>query len=118
MAAGLDSAEAFDIAAHASETDGSPNAVVEAAAAGLPIVATDIRGCRQVVDHGATGLLVPARDDRALGTALATLLADAGLRAAMSAAAVERARTMFDQQRCIELTLATYRRLLGAKAPS
>ena len=41
-------------------------------ASGLPVVATDIRGCRQVVDPGVTGALVPTRDVTALASALAT----------------------------------------------
>ena len=54
---------------------------------GLPVVATDIRGCRQVVDHGVTGLLVPAHDPAALAAAIRRLAEDQALRATMSVAA-------------------------------
>ncbi len=52
---------AMDLYVLASHREGYPRSAMEAAAMGLPMVATDIRGCRQVVDHGTTGLLVPRR---------------------------------------------------------
>ena len=85
---------------------------------GLPVIATDIRGCRQVVDDGVTGLLVPVKDAAGLERALRSLLADPARRHKMGAAAAERARNRFDQQHQIELTLDTYRRLLPERAPS
>jgi glycosyltransferase involved in cell wall biosynthesis len=75
---------------------------------GLPIVATDIRGCRQVVDHEVTGLLVPPRDPAGLARAIARLASDA--RTAHSHGDGGRGRRPereFDQQRCIDITLAT-----------
>ena len=57
---------AFDMYVLASYREGFPRSAMEAAAMGLPVVATDIRGCRQVVEHGSTGLLVPPRDAAAL----------------------------------------------------
>jgi glycosyltransferase involved in cell wall biosynthesis len=87
---------------------------MEAAASGLPIIATDIRGCRQVVEHGVTGLLVPVRSAEGLADALGRLLGDPSLPAAMGAAAAAHAATEFDQQRQIDTTLATYDRLLRA----
>jgi glycosyltransferase involved in cell wall biosynthesis len=87
---------------------------MEAAASGLPIVATDIRGCRQVVEDGRTGLLVPVRSADGLAHALDRLLGDPALRAEMSTAAATRAVVEFDQQRQIDTTLATYERLLRA----
>ena len=59
---------ALDVYALLSHREGFPRSAMEAAACGLPIVATDIRGCRQVVDHDRTGLLVPPRDPHALAT--------------------------------------------------
>ena len=50
---------AMDIYVLASHREGFPRSAMEAAAMGLPVVATDIRGCRQVVDDGRTGRLVP-----------------------------------------------------------
>jgi glycosyltransferase involved in cell wall biosynthesis len=111
----------MDIFVLASHREGYPRAAMEAAAMGLPIVATDIRGCRQVVEDGVTGLLVPPRDPVALAGALDRLIGDADLRATMGAAARARARRLFDQARCIEVTLAVYGRLLrsrGIRVPS
>lgn len=107
--------QAMDVYVLASHREGFPRSAMEAAACGLPIVATDIRGCRQVVDDGRTGVLVPVRSPEALASAIGRLVADPARRAAMSTAAVERARAEFDQARVIETTLSTYRRLLRAR---
>lgn len=85
---------------------------------GLPVIATDIRGCRQVVDGGVTGLLVPVKDAAGLERALRDLLDDPERRRTMGAAAVRRARDRFDQREQIELTLNIYQRLLLDRAPS
>lgn len=105
----------MDLYVLASHREGFPRSAMEAAAAGLPIVATDIRGCRQVVTDGHNGRLVPVHDDAALAAALDEVVSDAGARARMGAASAERARREFDQQRCIDVTLATYDRLLRAR---
>ena len=105
---------AFDLFVLASHREGFPRAAMEAAAMGLPIVATDIRGCRQVVDDGLTGMLVPRADATALTAAIDTLAADPARRAEMSRAAADKARREFDQQRQIDITLGVYRELLGA----
>lgn len=105
---------AADLYVLASHREGFPRSAMEAAASGLPIVATDIRGCRQVVDHDATGLLVPVRDPAGLADAIGALVTDADRRRHMGASAVQRAAAEFDQRRQIERTLATYDRLLTA----
>ncbi len=104
----------MDLYVLASHREGFPRSAMEAAASGLPIVATNIRGCRQVVDDDRTGLLVPARDADALDGAIGQLVGDAERRERMATAAASRARTEFDQQRIIATTLATYDRLLRA----
>jgi glycosyltransferase involved in cell wall biosynthesis len=85
---------------------------MEAAAMGVPVVATDIRGCRQVVDDGTTGLLVPVRNPVALAAAVERLVTDPAERRRLGAAARRKAHENFDQRRCIDVTLATYERLL------
>ena len=82
---------------------------------GLPIVVTDIRGCRQVVDHKTTGLLVPVRSPEPLAAAITELIDDTEGRKAMGTAGRSKAKAEFDQQRVIDTTLATYERLLRAK---
>lgn len=100
----------FDIYVLASHREGFPRSAMEAAACGLPLVATDIRGCRQVVDDDVNGLLVPVRDSKALADALARLVGDPDLRHRLGASAVDKSRREFDQQRVIECTLHAYER--------
>lgn len=103
---------ALDVFVLASYREGFPRAAMEAAASGVPVVATDIRGCRQAVDHQVSGLLVPPRDAQALTEAVESLAIDPDRRAALAAGAIAKASRDFDQQQVIDRTLATYRRLL------
>jgi len=103
----------MDLYVLASYREGFPRSAMEAAAAGLPIIATDIRGCRQVVDRGVTGELVPVRDASALEGALVRLIRDRPTRERMAEAARARAVAQFDDRRQIDVTLATYERLLA-----
>lgn len=104
---------AADIYVLASHREGFPRSAMEAAAMGLPIVATDIRGCRQVVDHEVTGLMVPVRNPSALAEAIQRLAVDEQARREMGAKASAKARREFDQQRVIDITLEVYDRLLA-----
>jgi glycosyltransferase involved in cell wall biosynthesis len=103
---------ALDVYVLASYREGFPRSAMEAAAMGVPIVATNIRGCRQVVDHGLTGLLVPPKDAGALAGAIERLARQSELRASMSRAAIVKAQEEFDERRVIDFTLALYARLL------
>jgi glycosyltransferase involved in cell wall biosynthesis len=107
---------ASDVFVLASHREGFPRAAMEAAAMGLPVVTTDVRGCRQVVDDGVTGLLVPVRDAPALAAAVGTLAASPSTRTEMSRAALAKARREFDQARVIDTTLSVYSRLLEGRA--
>jgi glycosyltransferase involved in cell wall biosynthesis len=111
---------AMDILVLASHREGFPLTPMEAAAMGVPTVATDIRGCRQIVDDGTTGLLVPVGDPIALAAAIGRLATDEAERRRFGAAARRKAQACFDHRRCIDVTLATYERLLaraGIAAP-
>ena len=107
---------ALDMYVLASHREGFPRSAMEAAASGLPLVVTDIRGCRQVVDDGVNGRLVRPRDAASLGQAVSMLAADAEMRTRMGEASRAKAVREFDQQQVIDITLATYRRLLGERA--
>jgi lipopolysaccharide/colanic/teichoic acid biosynthesis glycosyltransferase len=68
----------MDVFVLASHREGFPRAAMEAAASGLAVVATDIRGCRQVVEDGVTGALVPVGDIEALAAAIASWASASG----------------------------------------
>ena len=105
---------AMDVYVLASHREGFPRSAMEAAAMGLPIVATDIRGCRQVVDHGTTGLLVPRKDAAALAVALERLVVNPQERTAMGAAGRVKAHREFDDREVVRRTLAVYDALLAS----
>jgi glycosyltransferase involved in cell wall biosynthesis len=108
----------MDLFVLASHREGYPRAAMEAAAMGLPIVATDIRGCREVVAHGENGLLVPARDADALARAIERIGGDAELRAAMGAASRARALDRFDEAAVVRRVFDTYERVAARKGIS
>ena len=104
---------AMDVFVLASHREGMSRSGMEAAAMGLPMVATDVRGCREMIDDGRTGVLVPVGDAGALARAVASLVADRGLRQSMGEAAAQKAHRDFDERKVIELTLQVYDRLLS-----
>lgn len=87
--------------------EGFPRSAIEAAASGKPIVTTDVRGCRQVVQDDVNGLLVPLRDAAALETALEKLVDSPSLRSRYGAAGRAKALREFDQRRVIGIVLDT-----------
>ena len=105
--------QSCDVAALPSYREGTPRSLLEAAACGLPLVASDVPGCREVVRHGDNGLLVPARDAKALAAALLDLLMDSGRRRSMGARSREIAVTDFAQEHVISATLNAYEEALG-----
>lgn len=92
--------------------EGLPTVLIEAAAAGRSIVASDVPGCRAVVEDGVNGLLVPAGDPTALAEAIARLADDAALRKKMGAAGREFALSRFANEKIIAATLEVYSGLL------
>jgi glycosyltransferase involved in cell wall biosynthesis len=92
--------------------EGLPTVLIEAAAAGRPIVASDVPGCREVVEHGENGLLVPPGDPAALAEALALLASDPALRHRMGAAGRVKAVNRFANEKIIAATLNVYSDLL------
>lgn len=79
--------------------DGLPTVMLEAMAAGLPVVATTVTGNPEIVDHGVSGLLVEPEDAAALAEALARLLQDPALRQQMGAAGRKKVQRAFDVRR-------------------
>ncbi len=102
------------IAVLPSYREGLPKSLLEAAAAGRPMVATDVPGCREICRDGETGLLVPARTVAPLAAALERLAADAALRARLGARAREIAVAEFAEAIVVRETLDLYRERLSA----
>ena len=101
---------AMDIFVLPSHREGFPRSAMEAAAMGLPVVATDIRGCRDVVIPDNNGFLIPVADPESLTTAIGKLGDSAELRERMGAAGRRRALEAFDENQVVAKVLATYRR--------
>lgn len=107
---------AFDCFVLSSTTEGYSLALVEAAAAGLPIVATQVGGNADIVADGVSGLLVPPRDEAALGAAIARLADDAALRERMGRAGREWALAHGSVEAMGRAYDALYRGAPGARA--
>jgi glycosyltransferase involved in cell wall biosynthesis len=102
-----------DIAVLPSYREGAPRSLTEAAAAGLPIVTTDVPGCREVVEHGVNGLLVPARNAERLAEAIRSLHEHPEERLRMGQAGRKKAMKEFDERIIFEQTHAVYVELLA-----
>jgi glycosyltransferase involved in cell wall biosynthesis len=96
-----------------SYREGLPKSLLEAAASGRAIVATDAPGCREIVLHGKNGLLVPVRDVAALATALKTLIEDTALRARMGRCGRELVEKEFTIDHVVQQTLKVYQEMLA-----
>lgn len=88
--------------------EGTPRILLEAGASGLPMIATDMPGCREAVVDGQNGLLVPARDARALATAIRALVEDPLRRKVMGRVARQKVLAEFDEKIVIEKTIGVY----------
>jgi len=109
---------AADAVVLASRWEGLPRTLMEGAAMARPLLCTDVRGSREVVRPGDTGLVVPAGDVEALAIRMRDLAADVSLRARMGEAARRDALMRFDVRRTVERVVAVYDRLLRAKGIS
>jgi len=96
---------AADVFALPSHFEGLPMSVIEAMLTGLPVVATDVRGPREQVVDGETGLLVPPSETPPLAEALRRLSADAALRARMGEAGRARALERYTEAKVMARTL-------------
>jgi glycosyltransferase involved in cell wall biosynthesis len=102
-----------DLFVFPSRTEGLPNAILEAMAAGLPVVATDVPGTRDLVRDGENGLLVRSDDATALAGALARLLDDRAMATVMAERAQGLVRADYTLERCQERYVGLYREVLG-----
>lgn len=106
---------ALDICVLPSYREGLPNVLLEAGAMSLPVVATHIAGCVDVVRHEETGLLVETRNARALSDALEQLIENPELRAIYGRNARERIQENFSQDRFINSLVSWYGELLRSQ---
>jgi len=107
---------AFDVLVSASEAEGLPNVVLEAAAAGRPIVATAAGGTPEIVIDGETGLTVPIGDTVALTRAILRILEDRDLGARLGAAARVHVARAFGIERFVAETAALYEEMVLRRA--
>jgi glycosyltransferase involved in cell wall biosynthesis len=96
--------------------EGLPKVLIEACAAGRPVVASDVPGCREIVQDGVNGLLVPCRDVQTLAKALIRLVRDPALRERMGRAGRELVLSRLTNQHINDQTLHVYRELLESQS--
>jgi glycosyltransferase involved in cell wall biosynthesis len=96
-----------------SYREGLPKTLLEAAACGRPIVATNVPGCREIVEDGVNGFLVPAKDASGIAAALERLITDGELRRKMGSAGRELVVARFSEDVVIERILDLYRSMAG-----
>jgi glycosyltransferase involved in cell wall biosynthesis len=96
--------QSIDLLVNTSNTEGMPNAILEAMASGLSVVATAVGGTSEVIEEGVTGHLVPARDPDALADALAELVSDRAKRLAMGEAGRARVQRFFSITQMVQST--------------
>lgn len=101
-----------DVVVLPSYREGLPKTLVEAAACARPIIATDVPGCRQVVNHEVNGLLVLPRDATSLAQAIARLQDNPEFARRLGQAARDKALAEFDERIIIKATLSVYEELL------
>lgn len=106
---------AMDLFVLPSHREGFPRAAMEAAAMGLPVIATNIRGCRQVVEDGENGLLFPVGDVDRLTAHVEALGADAVRRQRMARSAIERAAERFDERHVVRIVMDSYAQVAARK---
>lgn len=103
----------MDLVVLSSLNEGTPVSLIEAAACGKAVAATDVGGVRYVVDDGITGLLSPPRDPDALAARIRTLLSDGDLRERMGRAGRARARRLFHKDRLLADVRNLYQELIA-----
>lgn len=102
-----------DVVVLPSYREGLPKTLIEAAGCALPLVTTDVPGCREVVTDGVDGLLCPVRESAPLAAAIARLQDDPEFARRLGEAARLKAMRLFDETIVIDRTLGVYREVLA-----
>jgi glycosyltransferase involved in cell wall biosynthesis len=113
--AAVDLLAGFDVFVLTSTSEGLPNTVMEAMAAGLPCVCTNVGGCPELVVQGVTGHLVPAGDETVLVAKILDLAGDPATRARMGRAGRDVIETRFSIQGLVSGTERLFDRLIAAR---
>jgi len=108
----LSKADIFILPSH---SEGFSNSIIEAMAAALPVVATNVGGNAEAVEDGASGLIVPADDSSALASAIVRLLSDPSLAKAMGVAGRSIVTQRFTIDAMMSHTVETYKKLIDRK---
>lgn len=103
------------IAVLPSYREGLPKSLLEAAACGLPMVATNVPGCREICRHDVTGILVPERDPTAIADAIGRLCADSAMREQLGMQARRVVESEFTDKIVLSRTIELYESMLKCK---
>jgi len=106
-----------DVGLLCSHEEGFSNVILEAMAARLPMIVTNVGGNAEAVLHGETGLVVPPRDPQALATSIVCLARNSQLRQRYGSAGRKRVESQFSLKTCVDKYEALYRGLLRGKIP-
>ena len=104
---------AMDVFALPSYREGFPQSVMEASAMGVPVVTTNVRGCREAVEDGKTGLVVPARDSSSLAEAIRIILTNPDIARRMGEAGRRKALAEFDELLKFRIIRNVYLKAMG-----
>ena len=100
--------EKADVVVLPSYREGTPRSLLEAASMGKPLIATDVTGCREVVEDGVNGFLVPSKDVQALAEAMRKMILDSPLRFRMGKAGREKILREFDETAVVQKIIDVY----------
>ena len=103
---------AFDLLVHPADKEGLGVAILKASAAGLPVIAFNVAGCREAVQHLKTGVLVPLGNVHELQTAIGVLIEEPDIRAELGAAGRQRMRGEFSLATMVDSYLGVYKEVL------
>ena len=103
----------MDVFVLPSYREGFPQSLMEASAMGIPVVTTNVRGCREAVEEGRTGIIVPVRDSSCLAEAIHTILTNPVLARRMGEAGRRKALAEFDERLKFPIIQNAYLKMMG-----